>query len=144
MARGDNIAIFGQSVPNAEVTIVVNSDQEIFNKVQSNKDGSYLYNFNTSPLKIGQHSTKSKAAISGDISSFGKAVGFIVGKITIAKVETLCGKADLNCDGGANLIDFSILAYWYKRPNVPSNVDLNGDGKINLIDFSIMAYYWTG
>jgi hypothetical protein len=42
------------------------------------------------------------------------------------------------------LIDFSIAAYWYKRPSVPENVDINSDGKVDLIDFSIMAFHWTG
>jgi hypothetical protein len=60
-----------------------------------------------------------------------------------------CGKADLNCDGRVNLVDFSIAAYWYKRPlndafKAIEKDRLNGDGKIDLIDFSIMAYYWTG
>jgi hypothetical protein len=48
-----------------------------------------------------------------------------------------------------NLVDFSIAAYWYKRPlsadfKVKEAAKLNGDGKIDLVDFSIMAYYWTG
>ncbi len=51
---------------------------------------------------------------------------------------------DLNNDKRVNLIDFSITAYWYKRPSPPATVDLNNDGKVNLVDFSIMAYYWTG
>lgn len=144
VARGDNIAIFGQSVPNADITIAVNSDQEFFEKLTSDKDGAYLYNFDTSPLENGQHSTKSKAALAGLISSFGTSVGFVVGKTNIIKTNTTCGKADVNCDGGVNLIDFSIEAYWYKRSSPPLKVDLNGDGKVDLVDFSIMAYYWSG
>jgi hypothetical protein len=63
------------------------------------------------------------------------------------EVEKVCKKPDLNCDKKVNLIDFSILAYWYKRPltkEAKQKVDLNGDGKVDLVDFSIMAYYWTG
>src|SRR3989344_664893 len=51
---------------------------------------------------------------------------------------------DLSGDGRVDLIDFSILIFWFERPNPPSHVDLNGDGKADLVDFSIMAYYWTG
>ncbi len=142
--RGENIAIFGQSAPDSEITVSVNSDQEIFEKVKAKQDGSYLYNFDTSPLEDGQHSTKSKSAISGEISSFGKSVGFIIGSTSIAKAAVYCGKTDLNCDGRVNLVDFSILAYWYNKPNFPRKVDFNGDGKVDLTDFSIMAYYWTG
>jgi hypothetical protein len=141
--RGDNIAIFGQSAPKAEITIQVSSEEEFFAKTPADKDGVYLYNFDTTPLEIGQHSTKSKAALDGAISSFSKTVSFNVGaKTVLAKPKFL--KGDLNTDGRVNLIDFSIAAYWYKRSNPPANTDLNGDGKVDLIDFSIMAYYWTG
>lgn len=50
--------------------------------------------------------------------------------------------ADLNCDTKVNLIDFSIMIYWYEK-TPPDEVDLYKDGKINISDFSIMAYYWT-
>ena len=58
--------------------------------------------------------------------------------------STCVVRADLNGDCSVNLVDFSILAYWYKRSGFPAAYDLNGDGKIDLVDFSIMAYYWTG
>ena len=145
--KGESIAIFGQSVSDAEITIEINSDQPFFNKVQADKDGVYLYNFDTSVLEMGQHFTKSKAALNGEISSFGKAVSFAVGTETVKeedKQEQEVSKGNLNGDNRVNLVDFSIMAYWYNRPSPPDNVDLNNDGKVDLIDFSIMAYYWTG
>jgi len=144
--RGDNIAIFGQSVPAGEITIVVNSEEEFFVKTKADKDGIYLYNFDTSPLEMGEHFTKSKTAFGNEISSFSKAVSFIVGTKNVAKATpTKCpAKADLNNDCWVNLVDFSIAAYWYKRVNPPTAIDLNSDGKVDLVDFSIMAYYWTG
>jgi hypothetical protein len=142
--RGDNIAIFGQSVPNSEITISINSDEEIFGKTPADKNGVYLYNYDTSPLEIGQHFTKSKAALAGEISSFSKAISFAVGTKTVPKETAKCGRADLNCDGRVNLVDFSVAAYWHKRPSPPAKVDFNSDGKVDLVDFSIMAYYWTG
>jgi hypothetical protein len=51
-------------------------------------------------------------------------------------------RADLNGNGSVGLDDFSILAYWYGRPNPPSSVDMNNDGVIDLADFSIMAHYY--
>ncbi|MDF1497937.1 MAG: hypothetical protein P1P85_01085 [Patescibacteria group bacterium] len=147
--RGDNIAIFGQSVPETEITIEINSDQPFFGKVKTDKDGVYLYNFDTSVLEIDQHFTKSKASLRGEISPYSQTVGFLVGTETIEKDNTGCGRADLNCDGRVNLVDFSIAAYWYQRP-ISANFALietdrlNNDGKIDLVDFSIMAYYWTG
>jgi hypothetical protein len=148
--RGDNIAIFGQSAQSTEITIMVNSDEEYFVKILADKNGVYLHNFDTSLLEIGQHLAKSKAALGGEISSFSKAVGFAVGTKNISIGQPAkCSKADLNCDTKVNLVDFSIAAYWYKRPISASFASiekerLNGDGKIDLVDFSIMAYYWTG
>jgi len=143
--KGENIAIFGQSVPNSEITISVSSEGEFFNKVKADKGGVYLYNFDTTLLNMGQHFTKSKAAMGGEISSLSKTIGFAVGTKTIfAESQKIPTKGDVNNDKRVNLVDFSIAAYWYKRPSPPANIDLNSDGKIDLVDFSIMAHYWTG
>lgn len=151
--RGDNIAIFGQTVGQADVIISVNSEEEFFGKTISDKNGVYLYNFDTSILEYGSHSTKSKASIGNQlISGFSHLVNFKVGTKNIKNEEKNIDKsvrADLNTDKRVNLVDFSIAAYWYKRPiskNIPGsqNSDLNNDGKIDLVDFSIMAFYWTG
>ena len=147
--RGDNIAIFGQSVPYGEITISINSEEEIFVKTNTDTDGIYLYNFDTSPLTIRQHLTKSKVAADGIISSFSKTVTFNVGTKTVFKEKPEFLKGDLNNDGRVNLVDFSIAAYWYKRPISAEFARkeaerLNNDGKIDLVDFSIMAFYWTG
>ena len=147
--RGDNIAIFGQSVSEAEITISVNSDEEFFVKTKADKNGVYLNNFDTSVLEMGSHLAKSKAALAESISAYGKTVGFLVGTKTVLSEPSKCGKADLNCDGRVNLVDFSIAAFWYKRSlsesfKIIEQERLNADGKVNLTDFSIMAYYWTG
>jgi hypothetical protein len=143
--KGENITIFGQTAANSDVIISVNSEEEHFVKTKADNGGIYLQQFDTSVLELGQHTTRAKSSTTTEISSFGKTVGFLVGSKTVLKKDTkTCGKGDLNCDGKVNIVDFSILAYWYKRPNPPANRDLNGDLKVNLIDFSILAYYWTG
>jgi hypothetical protein len=149
--KGEDIALFGQSTPNSEITIQVHSENEIFVDVEADEDGIYLHNLNTSPLELGQHYAKSKSTFDGSISTFSSAIGFLVGTKNITKDDTIyeCKIADLNCDGRVNLVDFSIAAYWYKRDLVGNIIEkeeqlLNGDGKIDLIDFSIMAYHWTG
>lgn len=144
--KGDNITIFGQSVPNSEITISVHSEAESFVKMKSNNKGFYLHNFDTSILEIGEHQTKAKASIDGNISSFSKSLSFFVSSDTSKKENQTSeiSKGDINQDNRINLIDFSILAYWYKRNSPPAKVDLNGDNKINLIDFSILAFNWTG
>ncbi|MES3006028.1 MAG: dockerin type I repeat-containing protein [Patescibacteria group bacterium] len=144
--RGDNIVIFGQSTPSSEITISINSEEEFFVKKMSDANGAYLLSFDTSVLEIGQHNTKSKGALNGEISAFSKVVGFTVGtKNVITQLpEKTAPAADINGDNKVNLVDFSIAAYWYKRPNPPASSDVNKDGKVNLIDFSIMAFNWTG
>ncbi len=143
--RGDNVAILGQAAPLADIVISVNSEEEFFIKTKSDKDGAYLYNFDTSPLEVGSHFAKSKAALAVEISSFSKAAGFLVGTKNVAAVSgRVPAKGDLNNDSRVALIDLSIAAYWYKRPSPPASVDFNGDGKVDLVDFSIMAFYWTG
>ena len=53
-------------------------------------------------------------------------------------------KCDLNNDNRVNLLDFSIMAFWYKRLTFPPKVDLNTDKQVNLTDLSILAFCWTG
>lgn len=144
--RGENIAIFGQSTPLGDITITVNSHEEFFEKTKADASGVYLLNFDTSLLAMEQHTTKSKAALGGEISAFGKTVSFIVGTRTVlAQLPgKTASKADLNNDKKVNLVDFSIAAYWYKRASPSASSDLNSDGKVDLVDFSIMAFYWTG
>ena len=145
--QGDNIAIFGQSAPRSEVIITVHSNTELFLKASADAIGAYLYNLDTSPLELGSHLAKSKAALAGEISSFGASVGFLVGAQNVLKsLKKVCIPADLNCDGRVNLVDFSIMAYWYKRPLAGTGLkaDLNNDKKVDLIDFSILVYNWTG
>ena len=149
--RGDNIAIFGQSAPQADIVVSVNSEEEFFGKTISDKDGVYLYNFDSSFVDYGTHYTKSKASIGNQaVSGFSNVISFKVGtKNIIAKLPKAVIKGDLNNDRRVNLVDFSIAAYWYKRIisaefAIKEKERLNGDGKVDLVDFSIMAYYWTG
>lgn len=150
--RGDYITIFGQSVPQADIMITVSSEEDFFSKTLSDKEGIYLYNFDTALLDYGSHTTKSKAMIGSQlISNYSYLVNFKVGTKNVVQEAAKKGpaKANLNNDSSVNLVDFSIAAYWYKRPlsaefkKIEAEF-LNGDGKIDLVDFSIMAYYWTG
>lgn len=74
-----------------------------------------------------------------------KLVRFVIGEANIKRSELLINlPGDCNADSEVNLVDFSVLAYWYKRDNPPKCVDLNSDGRVDLVDFSILAFYWTG
>ena len=140
LQRGETLNILGITAPQSEVSIFVNSPEEIIKKTKAEKDGTWFYGFDTTPLDEGSHSTRAKATSPEELlSTFSQTLAFSVGRELVAVIK----KADINKDGKTNLVDFSILLYNW---GVPKNVavDLNSDGKVNLVDFSIMLYYWTG
>lgn len=144
--QGDTVSIFGQTAPNSNVTINVNSLVPHFFQVPSDSGGAYLFNLDTSILEYGDHSAKSKASYTNEVSQYGKLTYFKVGSETIIRNQTNTTyiDADLNQDGYVNIVDFSILAFWYKKNQPPAYVDLSKDGVVTIVDFSIMAFYWTG
>lgn len=144
--RGDAIAIFGQSTPNAQVTIGISSPEEFFVPTPTDGDGIYLLNFDSTVLSLGEHLTRSKSTYRSDISPFSDIISFLVGtnNVLVGPESLIAQRGDLDNSGRVNLVDFSIAAFWYNKPSPPSHMDLNGDGRVGLVDFSIMAYHWTG
>jgi hypothetical protein len=144
--QGDTLIIFGEAAPSSTVMIQVHSTQAVFAETTSSPSGAYLYDLDTAGLAMGSHSTKSKAIAGNLISEDSVVRAFTVGTedIAAAPVSSCPAKGDLNGDCRVNLVDFSILAYWYERPNSPLAYRLDGNPIIDLADFSIMAYYWTG
>jgi hypothetical protein len=144
--KGDTIAVIGSSAPNADVIVLVHSDEEIPLKTKADKDGSWISTVDTLNLDLGDHTARARASADEAISIFSKSIGFKVGTKNVVKPpEKKCpARGDVNGDCKVNLVDFSIVAYWYKRQSPPAKVDVNGDGIVNLTDVSIMAYYWTG
>ena len=139
VARGETLDILGQTAPKSEVSISVESP-EITKKTEADEKGDWDYPFDTSPLTEGSHTTRAKAETpEGLLSSYSKVLGFYVGKFG---VEEICPKADFNKDGKTNLVDFSIMLYWWGKYN-PA-VDQNQNGIVDLPDFSILMYWWTG
>ena len=147
VAKGEQIDLFGQSVPKAAIAILIKTPtKEFFVQTISDQQGRYQYSLDTSSLEFGDYSAEAVASLQGSFSGITSAqVNFTIAAKTILKEPTVCPfGGDLNNDCFVNLIDFSILIFWFDRPGVPSQVDLNGDGKADLVDFSIMAYHWTG
>ncbi|MDB5266279.1 MAG: hypothetical protein JWN89_94 [Parcubacteria group bacterium] len=142
--QGDPLKVFGQSTPGADIGLTVHSTNELSYTTHTDSQGIYLFTVDSSKLEFGDHSTQSRAFLNTDESFLSKSLSFQVGLKNILAVAGFGLKGDLNGDGKVNLIDFSIMAYWYKRANFPLKVDLNTDGKINITDFSIMIYNWTG
>lgn len=144
--QGENLAIFGQSAPNSIVTFSINTPVEFFATTKANDLGIYKYNLNISKFSVRKYVVKSKSTLLNQSSPFGNTAVFSVGTETKKKELKECTSlhGDINCDDKINLVDFSVTAFWYKKPNPPKAVDLNGDGVVDLIDFSIIAFNWTG
>lgn len=141
--QGEQIKIFGESVPNSDIQIHINSAVEHVKRTQSKEKGDWELTFDTTPLEEDFHTAKAFFEVKADTnvikSGFSKLVSFSVNH---AGGTAVCPEADLNKDSRVNLTDFSILLYNWGTDNACS--DQNQNGKVDLIDFSIMMYYWTG
>jgi len=145
--KGQDLLLFGYSAPKADIRIFIKSKEKEFsvNTIADN-EGKYKYSLNTASLNFEQYRATVIAFVNNLSSNFSRIIYFIVGKKTVIKKPfPECPPfGDFNDDCRVNLIDFSILIYWFDRPNPPARIDLSEDGRVDLVDFSIMAYYWTG
>lgn len=140
LGRGEFLNVLGQTAPKSELTISIDLDeQEMIGKTKAESDGTWSYSFNTSVLEEGSHIIKVRAALEGLESSYSKVLSFYIEEVVPFVV---CPNADLNKDGRVNLVDFSILLYYWGKDN--ACCDQNQDRVVGLQDFSIMMYYWTG
>lgn len=141
---GDQITLSGQSVPNSTVEVVFN-DETIVESVRSDAEGEWSLDFSTSRLSVAEHLVRARA-ITGTPpltteSSFSASLQLFVGVDGQATTPS-----DLNRDGSINLIDFSILIFWWQTDGGDSDpsADINGNGQVSLEDFSILLFNWTG
>jgi hypothetical protein len=142
--KGSDVEIFGKSSPEVGINVLVHSDEQKTATTSSTNTGDWRIKLNTKDLSEDFHTAMAIIRLKspeGIIeSNYSRSVSFYVGN-NITE-EAKCGKADLNCDGSVNLVDFSILLYNWGSADKKS--DINGDGKVGLPDFSIMMFYWTG
>jgi hypothetical protein len=141
---GAIVILDGQTVPNATIQVSVDNAAPTLTTV-ADATGRWQVSFNTSGLRADTHTVKARfiegtGALKRE-STYGTALSLFVG------VE---GKAtsnsDLNRDGKVNLVDFSILVFWWGTPGGNSNppADINSNAKVGLEDFSILLFNWTG
>ncbi len=145
--KGDPLRMSGYSAPGAKVIISGTDGQSKFSfDTNADRIGRYAYTWDTSSLEFGTYEIFARALADGITSTASARLFFTVG-ITTEEAPSqgqLPCEGDLNGDCRVNLIDFSILVYWFGRSNPLSSVDFNGDSVIDLVDFSILAYWWTG
>jgi cysteine-rich repeat protein len=139
--KAETLNVSGQAAPQSKVEINVDSGK-IIEKVVTDDLGDWFYSLDTGRLEKGIHNIYARAStVDGLLSYFSNVLEFGVG-VNLPPKKGACPDADLNKDNRVNLIDFSILLYWWGKNN--DCADQNSDGIVDLVDFSIMLYYWTG
>lgn len=141
---GDQITISGQAVPDSEVEVHFdNSNSKITAVTDSN--GEWAVAYDTSSLSSAVHTVRARYVLSSGRlttqSSFSTTLQLFVGVDGSPTTPS-----DLNRDGSINLIDFSILVFWWGTEGGSSDppADINGNANVGLEDFSILLFNWTG
>jgi cysteine-rich repeat protein len=141
---GDVVTFSGQSVPNATIELHVNNS-ELVEMIETNAEGIWQLALDTSRLRVAEHTVRARS-ITGNPpltvqSGFSSALQLFVG--VDGQVTT---PSDLNRDGRVDLIDFSILIFWWNTNGGESDppADINGNGRVSIEDFSILLFNWTG
>lgn len=141
---GAQITVSGQSVPSATVELHVN-DSDLVETVTSGSDGKWSILFDTAKVSISEHTLRARTVLGNPPlttrSSFSASLQLFVGVDGQATQPS-----DLNRDGLVNLIDFSIMIFWWQTSGGDSSppADINGNGRVSLEDFSILLFNWTG
>ncbi len=141
---GDTILLSGQALPDVDVEIHFN-DSEIIESTTADSDGAWNISFNTGRLSAAEHTVRARYVLGSSglktESSFSTTLQLFVGVDGSPTTPS-----DLNRDGFVNLIDFSILIFWWGTNGGESDppADINGNAKVGLEDFSILLFNWTG
>lgn len=140
--RNGNIIFSGYALPDTKLELVLNGLEQRTLNLESHSDGTYKFDLNLYNLPKGNYNVYIHYKNDKRIS---KVVKFTIGDINVSSTELLNNiPGDCNADQIINLIDFSVAAYWYGKPNPPRCIDPNKDNIIDLVDFSILAFYWNG
>ena len=141
---GDTIVLSGQTIPNANVEVSIDNDAIILRTV-SDSSGNWSVDFDTSRVSADTHIAKARFVEIGSSlrteSIYGTTLSLAVG---VEGKPT--SNSDLNRDGKVDLIDFSILIFWWGTSGGSTNppADVNQNGNVGLEDFSILLFNWTG
>jgi hypothetical protein len=142
---GETLTVSGYALPNATVEIEngrnnagISSEQT----VTSDSNGRWSTTFDTNNFRVDTYRVRARATGAGGTqTNWSEYTFYGVGQEAESPLN-----ADLNRDGDVNLIDFSILLFWWNTDGGNSNppADINRDGNVSLTDFSILLFQWTG
>lgn len=143
---GTTVTFSGYAIPNATVTVENERDGSAASRqsltTTSGSNGAWSLPLQTNGFTTGTYKVRVKAEQEGGVeTNFSNYVLYGVGQAADRGIN-----ADLNRDGRVNLVDFSILLFWWNSAGGDSDppADINGDGRVNLVDFSILLFNWTG
>jgi hypothetical protein len=133
-------------LPNSTVTIENEKEGSTASRktISATADaaGQWSTEVATNGFSVGTYKTRARSVQGGGIATgFSNYTFYGVGQSAVRP-----NNADLNRDGKVNLIDFSILLFWWNTDGGTSDpsADINADSKVNLVDFSILLFNWTG
>jgi len=141
---GAVVNVSGQSAPNATVELHID-DSDPVETTTANGNGQWSYSLDTGTLSISEHILRARTIVGNPPltteSSFSTSLQLFVGVDGQATQPS-----DLNRDGSVNLIDFSILIFWWQTNGGDSDppADINQNSNVGLEDFSILLFNWTG
>lgn len=139
---GAAVTAAGATAPNSVITVVIPPTLKRYQSTAA-ADGTWSVTINTDDLGPGSYGATARASQPGNqLSALSATVAFAVDAADVCDDKNT---ADVNCDGNVDLVDFSILLFYWQETN-PTNarVGINGDGRVAIEDFSIMLYQWTG
>lgn len=155
---GGTVTVSGTTAPSSNVTISIQS-ADVQYTVTAGSTGAWSKAIDTDDVGEGTHSLRARATTTTNvISAYSTSLTFTVTAVPSPGEQPVPGepepepeekpspkRADLDEDEKIDLVDFSILLYYWKQKN-PANprADINKDGIVDLTDFSIMLYQWTG
>lgn len=150
ISKGALLDIKGEVFPESEVNLLI-FPGPVTKTAKADSSGKWFYGLDTGELREGTYQVKAKGFLAtSQQSEFSQSLSFMVGAPLLLPPEEIPElpiylKTDLNFDGKVNLIDFSILLYWWNGV-LPgrTSADINTDSVVDIVDFSIMMYYWTG
>jgi cysteine-rich repeat protein len=141
---GDTVTFTGQSAPNASIKVVI-GDGLYTLTTTSDSGGFWNVDWDTLGIPAAKYTARAQFEVgSGTLtteSSFSSSLQIFLGVDGSPTTPS-----DLNRDTFINLIDFSILIFWWGTNGGDSDppADISANGRVGIEDFSILLFNWTG
>ncbi|HYE22239.1 MAG TPA: fibronectin type III domain-containing protein [Verrucomicrobiae bacterium] len=146
IAQGQMLTLKGYTAPGVPVIVSFTGPNNFTQNIVSGSNGYYNLFLDTNLYSRGQYSVTTQSRVRNFNSPLSSALIFSIGDQSVVVTPGECKRSDLNCDNRVNLIDFSILLYFWDSSSFSRNprVDIDKSGQVGLRDLSIMLYDWTG